>query len=192
MNRTLLAIAIGAISAGLAGGSLAQDGENAPDDEVSVSEQALPDEGDTVEDYQEVGDGQQPSVTQADQDTQEGFRERGPTEVSLDPSIASMKVSDIVGMTIVNREGETLGEAEKVMRHDTVKDLHAIISNNGFWIFGGTDVALPLVDIQREGDRLVLLEDIGEEKLGDPATRYDEERYSAVDGDMELSEAMGR
>lgn len=230
MKRTLLAIAIGAISAGLAGGSLAQDGENEPGDEVSVSEQALPDEGDTVEDYQEVGDAQEggsdnpangdqapsaeraaeianedmqtdpgeqatsnePPAEQAGQDLQEGFGEKGPTDVSLDPSIASMKVSEIVGMSIVNREGEALGEVEKVRRHNTVKDLHAIVSNNGFWIFGGSEVALPLADMQRQGDRLVLLESIGKEKLGDPATRYDEERYSAVDEDMALSEAMGR
>ncbi|MFQ3788945.1 PRC-barrel domain-containing protein [Halomonas sp. A29] len=282
MKRTLLAVAIGAISAGLVGGALAQDNEAelnddaamgeeqaaetqqaqeererleeeqdasadqeeqdaAADEEddqsdVSVDEEELPDEGADAEDYEEVreeeaengdqadmedpeADGdeemqtdpgeqatsaepaaeQAPDGEQEDQagqaaqsDTEAGFEEMEPAGASLDPSIASMQVSEIEGMTIVNAEGETLGQVENVLRHDDAGDLHAVVSVGGFWIFGGSEVALPLADMQLEGEQLVLQDTIGQDELDGLASDYDEDRYSEVDGDMTLSDAMGR
>ena len=151
MNKTLLAIAIGILCAGLAGG------------------------------------------VQAEADSaQAGFEERGPASVSLDASLADLTADDIEGMTIVNAEGETLGEVRNVLRHDVAGGLHALVSVNGFWIFGGSDVALPLADMKLESERLVLQEHIGQEKLDALGTDYDEDRYSDVDGGMILSEAMQR
>lgn len=154
MQKTLWAIAVGAVAAGLVGGVPAQDMAQGSD--------------------------------------AEGFRQMGPTEVTLHPSIASLQVSEVEGMTIVNREGESLGQAQEVLRHDDAGDLHAIVSVNGFWIFGGSDVALPLADMQLEGEQLKLLEIVSKDELDDLATGYDEDRYSEVDGDMTLSEAMER
>lgn len=280
MKRTLLAIAIGAISAGLAGGTLAQDNdielddngnvgeeqaaeprnaqdENAQNDndaetDVTVDEEELPDEGDDAEDYEELyddapadadaaDDGQEANgddtvtdqegdleldvtddETQADpgdqattaepdmaqddpaaedgdaaqagqaaqQDPEAGFEEMGPGDVELDPSIASLQAGEVEGMTVVNMEGETLGQVENVLRHDDAGDLHAVLSVGGFWIFGGSDVALPLADMRLEGEQLVLQDIIGQDELDDLATDYDEERYSEVDGDITLAEAM--
>ncbi|MBA2780271.1 PRC-barrel domain-containing protein [Billgrantia kenyensis] len=273
MKRTLLAIAIGAISAGLAGGTLAQENdielddngnlgeeqaaepqnaqdENAQDDndaetEVTVDEEELPEEGDDAEDYEELYDdapaeaaddeeasgdddvndtgetngdetvtdqdgdleldvtddetqadpgdqatSAQPAAGQAADDT--GFEEVGPADAELDDSIASLLVSEVEGMTIVNAEGETLGQVENVLRHEDAGDLHAVVSVGGFWIFGGSEVTLPLADMQLEGEQLVLQDFIGQDELDDLATDYDEERYSEVDGDMILVEAMER
>ncbi|NIC36767.1 hypothetical protein HBJ58_08760 [Halomonas desiderata] len=280
MKRTLLAIAIGAISAGLAGGTLAQDNdieldengnvgeeqaaeprnaqdENAQNDndaetDVTVDEEELPDEGDDAEDYEELYDdapadaeaadddqeangddtvtdqegdleldvtddetqadpGDQATTAEPDmaqddpaaedgdaaqagqaaqQDPEAGFEEMGPSDVELDPSIASLQAGEVEGMTVVNMEGETLGQVENVLRHDDAGDLHAVLSVGGFWIFGGSDVALPLADMRLEGEQLVLQDIIGQDELDDLATDYDEERYSEVDGDITLAEAM--
>ncbi|MCC5882122.1 MAG: PRC-barrel domain-containing protein [Halomonas sp.] len=286
MKRTLLAIAIGAISAGLAGGALAQendveleengtvgeeqsdatqgdyqdsqadDDQNADDTEadISVDEDELPDEGDDAEDYEELRDddtdednGQEtdgaddangdeaatdqddlelnveddetqadpgdqattePSAAEAEQapegeqtpqagqaaqqEPEAGFEEMGPTGADLDPAIASLQVGEVEGMTIVNIEGETLGQVENVLRHNDAGDLHAVVSVGGFWIFGGSDVTLPLADMRLEGDQLVLQDIIGQDELDDIATDYDEDRYTEVDDDLTLSEAMGR
>ncbi|MCE8042187.1 hypothetical protein BZY95_01305 [Billgrantia desiderata SP1] len=280
MKRTLLAIAIGAISAGLAGGTLAQDNDieldengnvgeeqaaepqNAQDEsaqndndaetDVTVDEEELPDEGDDAEDYEELYDdapadaeaadddqeangddtvtdqegdleldvtddetqadpGDQATTAEPDmaqddpaaedgdaaqagqaaqQDPEAGFEEMGPGDVELDPSIASLQAGEVEGMTVVNMEGETLGQVENVLRHDDAGDLHAVLSVGGFWIFGGSDVALPLADMRLEGEQLVLQDIIGQDELDDLATDYDEERYSEVDGDITLAEAM--
>ncbi|MCE8003173.1 PRC-barrel domain-containing protein [Billgrantia ethanolica] len=274
MKRTLLAIAIGAISAGLAGGTLAQENDidlddngnvgeeqaaeprNAQDDndaetDVTVDDDDLPEEGDDAEDYEELYDdapaddeaaddeeangdetvtdqdgdleldvtddetqadpGDQATTAEPDtaqdeqatedgqaaqagqaaqQDPEAGFEEMGPGDVDLDPSIASLQAGEVEGMTVVNMEGETLGQVENVLRHDDAGDLHAVLSVGGFWIFGGSDVALPLADMRLEGEQLVLQDIIGQDELDDIATDYDEDRYSEVDDDMTLADAM--
>ena len=261
MKRTSLAIAIGAISMGLAAGVLAEDADVELNDDVttneeqaaepsdtqeegvSVSEEQLPDEGTETEDYEaldsddetassdneETGSDDdttdsgdetsneaddateaqtEPAAEQAEQapegehtpqagqaaerDTEAGFEEMEPTGAALDPSIASLQVSDVEGMTVVNAEGETLGQVESVVRHNDAGDLHAVVPVGGFWIFGGSDVALPLANMQLEGEKLVLQDIVGQDELDDFATGYDEERYSDVDDDMTLSDAMGR
>ena len=261
MKRTSLAIAIGAISMGLAVGVLAEDADVELNDDVttneeqaaepsdtqeegvSVSEEQLPDEGTETEDYEaldsddetassdneETGSDDdttdsgdetsneaddateaqtEPAAEQAEQapkgehtpqagqaaerDTEAGFEEMEPTGAALDPSIASLQVSDVEGMTVVNAEGETLGQVESVVRHNDAGDLHAVVPVGGFWIFGGSDVALPLANMQLEGEKLVLQDSVGQDELDDFVTGYDEERYSDVDDDMTLSDAMGR
>ena len=243
MKRTSLAIAIGAISMGLAAGVLAQETDAELNDDVtageeqaaepgaaqdtqeeggSVSEEELPDEGAEAEDYEALDNGDEtsseaedateaetePAAEQAEQapegehtpqagqdaerDTEAGFEEMEPTGAALDPSIASLQVSDVEGMTVVNAEGETLGQVENVLRHNDAGDLHAVVPVGGFWIFGGSDVALPLANMQLEGEQLVLQDSVGQDELDDFATGYDEERYSDVDDDMTLSDAMGR
>lgn len=243
MKRTSLAIAIGAISMGLAAGVLAQETDAELNDDVtageeqaaepgaaqdtqeeggSVSEEELPDEGAEAEDYEALDNGDEtsseaedateaetePAAEQAEQapqgehtpqagqaaerDTEAGFEEMEPTGAALDPSIASLQVSDVEGMTVVNAEGETLGQVENVLRHNDAGDLHAVVPVGGFWIFGGSDVALPLANMQLEGEKLVLQDSVGQDELDDFATGYDEERYSDVDDDMTLSDAMGR
>ncbi len=260
MKRTSLAIAIGAISMGLAVGVLAEDADVELNDDVttneeqaaepsdtqeegvSVSEEQLPDEGTETEDYEALDSDEEtgsdneetgsdddttdsgnetsneaddateaqtePAAEQAEQapegehtpqagqdaerDTEAGFEEMEPTGAALDPSIASLQVSDVEGMTVVNAEGETLGQVENVLRHNDAGDLHAVVPVGGFWIFGGSDVALPLANMQLEGEQLVLQDIVGQDELDDFATDYDEERYSDVDDDMTLSDAMGR
>lgn len=253
MKRTSLAIAIGAISMGLAVGVLAEDADVELNDDVttneeqaaepsdtqeegvSVSEEQLPDEGTETEDYEALDSDEEtgsdddttdsgnetsneaddateaqtePAAEQAEQapegehtpqagqdaerDTEAGFEEMEPTGAALDPSIASLQVSDVEGMTVVNAEGETLGQVENVLRHNDAGDLHAVVPVGGFWIFGGSDVALPLANMQLEGEKLVLQDSVGQDELDDFATGYDEERYSDVDDDMTLSDAMGR
>lgn len=279
MKRTLLAVAIGAISAGLAGGALAQATENeAANDEQQQeqlldnqeaqggqedhngnqgeatavdqdtgeedanlddldAESELPDEGDDAEDYEEVDDdldgdradadaagdneaGQadddaaaQDDAIQADdaaaqpgaegQTAQggqagaaDGFAATGPADVGqgaqLHDSLSGLMVSEVEGMTVVNQNGENLGRVENVVRHDDAGDLHAIITVGGFWIFGGSEVALPLADMQMEGEQLVLQDILGEDELDGMASDYDEDRYSDVDGNLMLGEAAGR
>ncbi|WP_162623042.1 PRC-barrel domain-containing protein [Billgrantia lactosivorans] len=168
MKRTLLVIAVGTLASGLVGGALAQD------DPAGAEAEMQTDPGE--------------QATSAEP----GFEERDPGGASLDSSIASMQVSELEGMTVVNAEGETLGEVEKVLRHDDVGDLHTLVPVDGSWFFGDSDVALPLADMQAEGERLVLQERLGEEELDGLSSEYDEDRYSEVDGDMSLTEAIGR
>ncbi|QOR40032.1 PRC-barrel domain-containing protein [Billgrantia diversa] len=222
MKKTLLAIAIGALSVGLINGALAQDHEADLSDDARGSQAEAGGEGDqstgetqganddaeiktdpgeqatsTEPDAEQAAEDEQAAADQqagrtAGNDTASGFEEMEPEAATLDSSIASMQVSEVEGKTIVNAEDETLGKVEKVLRHKDAGDLHAVVSVGGFWIFGASDVALPLSNMQFKGEQLVLQDIIGKDELDDLATDYDEGRYSEVDGDMTLTEAMER
>ncbi|WP_187774663.1 PRC-barrel domain-containing protein [Billgrantia pellis] len=270
MKRTLLAIAIGAISAGLGGGAMAQDGESAESDSerndaameaqttetaetqssdqgdesqdsqnegsdsqaqdsqgeetgeaqgtpagddagdapptedeetqatggdesvepVEDTEAALPEEGDDASDYEQAtASDSELDTGQAGSD--EGFDDLDNPESHLDPSIADMTAGDLKGMTIVNLEGETIGDVEQVLKHKDSGDLQATTTVGGFWVFGGTEVALPLADMQLEGEQLVFQQPLGEDELEGLGQEYDEERHETVDDDMNLSDAEG-
>jgi hypothetical protein len=232
MKRTLLAIAIGAISAGLAGGALAQDAEDdtelngdatmseeqpdqmteEPQDTID-EDQDLNAEGEDVEDYEDMdaedmdaedmdaddmADDMDADDTADDMDTGgleadeagDTLGEGGMGEATLDESLGSMQVSELEGMTVINMEDEEIGDIQDVVKHNDTGDLHAVVTVGGFWGMGGTDIALPLAEMQLEDDQLVFQQTYGEEEL-ESANEYDEERYSEVDDDMTLSEAWG-
>ncbi|RCV86210.1 PRC-barrel domain-containing protein [Billgrantia montanilacus] len=220
MKRTLLAIAIGAISAGLAGGALAQDAEDDTElnGDATMSEeqpdqmtedQDLHAEGEDVEDYEDMdaddmdaddmADDMDADDTADDMDTEgleaaeagDTLDEGGMGEATLDESLGSMQVSELEGMTVINMEDEEIGDIQDVVKHNDTGNLHAVVTVGGFWGMGGTDIALPLAEMQLEDDQLVFQQTYGKEEL-ESANEYDEERYSEVDDDMTLSEAWGR
>ncbi|MBD3895594.1 PRC-barrel domain-containing protein [Halomonas sp. ML-15] len=202
LKRTLLAAAIGAISAGVAGGALAQDAEddtelngdaavseeqpnhgtdtpqNASDDDHD-DEDDLDADGDDVEDYEDID--------ADDMDTDD----EGSTEANLDESLGAMQVSELEGMTVINMEDEAIGDVQEVVKHNDTGDLHTVITVGGFWGMGGSDISLPLAEMRLEDDQLVFQQTYGEDEL-ESGNEYDEDRYSEVDDDMTLSEAWGR
>ncbi|MCE9663297.1 PRC-barrel domain-containing protein [Halomonas sp. M5N1S17] len=216
MKRTLLAIAIGAISAGLAGGALAQDAEDENElngdapmteeqpEQMMEEPQDLDAEGEDVEDYDdmeaddldvdETADDMDTEGMEADEppatDADDAFDEAGPAEATLDESLGSMQVSELEGMTVINMEDEEIGDIQDVVKHNDTGDLHAVITVGGFWGMGGTDIALPLSEMLLEDDQLVFQQTYGEDEL-ENTNEYDEERYSEVDDDLTLSEAWG-
>ncbi|RDB43591.1 PRC-barrel domain containing protein [Halomonas sp. DQ26W] len=213
MKRTILAIAIGAISAGLAGGALAQDAEDAtelngdaamseeqpnqvteePQDTLDDDREELDAEGDDVEDYEDM-DAESLKTDEAGEmpatDADDAFDEGRLGEAPLDESLRFMQVSELEGMTVVNMEDKKIGDIQDVVKHNDTGDLHAVVTVGGFWGMGGTDIALPLAEMDLEDDQLVFQRTYGEKELED-TNEYDEDRYSEVDGDMTLSEAWG-
>ncbi|MCE8003174.1 PRC-barrel domain-containing protein [Billgrantia ethanolica] len=202
MKRTLLAIAIGAISAGLAGGALAQD--NADDDnglngDAAVGEEqatmdnqnddALMDEQDDMDEMAEPDE----MDTGDDLDTAQGddLDPMGADD-QLDDALRDMQVSEIEGMTVVNQQDEEIGDVQSVVRDDDTGDLHVVITVGGLWGMGGTDITLPLAEMELQDDQLVTRQPYDEDELEESAQEYDEDRYSEVDGDMTLGDAWGQ
>ncbi|PMR74452.1 PRC-barrel domain-containing protein [Billgrantia endophytica] len=226
MKRTLLAIAIGAISAGIAGGALAQETEDdierngdatmseeqtnqdtddtqAADDDgdqedLDIDDDDLDAEGDDADDYEEM-DPEDMDVEETDTeqtgeapqtDADDAFDEMGAAEATLDESLGAMQVSELEGMTVINMEDEEIGDIQSVVKHNDTGDLHAVVTVGGFWGMGGTDITLPLAEMQLEDEQLVFQQTYGEDEL-ESSNEYDEDRYSDVDDDMTLSDAWG-
>ncbi|MCE8025191.1 PRC-barrel domain-containing protein [Billgrantia aerodenitrificans] len=203
MKRTLLAIAIGAISAGLAGGALAQD--NAEDDnglngDAAVGEEQTtmdPQNDDTLMDEPDMDE---PDMDQPDEmDTGDDLGTAQGDDLDpmgadgqLDDALRDMQVSEIEGMTVVNQEDEELGDVQSVVRDNDTGELHVVITVGGLWGMGGSDITLPLAEMELQDDQLVTRQAYGEDELEESAQEYDEERYSEVEGDMTLGDAWGQ
>lgn len=193
MKRTLLAIAIGAISAGLAGGALAQD--NAEDDNGLNGDAAVGEEQTTMDtqnddELMDEPDMDEPAEmdTGDDLDTAQGDGLTG-ADGQLDDALRDMQVSEIEGMTVVNQEDEEIGDVQSVVRDNDTGDLHVVITVGGLWGMGGSDITLPLAEMELQDDQLVTRQPYDEDELEESAQEYDEERYSEVDGDMTLGDA---
>ncbi|MGR2739334.1 PRC-barrel domain-containing protein [Billgrantia sp. Q4P2] len=199
MKRTLLAIMIGAISTGLAGGALAQDNadeENVLDGDAAVGEEQSTmepegnqDDADLMEDApdmeaDEAAPGAEVGTTGADDMA---------TGNQLDDSLRDKQVSEIEGMTVVNQEDEEIGDVQNVVRDNDTGDLHVVVTVGGLWGMGGTDITLPLAEMRLQDDQLVTQQAYGEEELEESAEEYDEERYTELDDDeMTLGDAWGQ
>ncbi|MBR2514320.1 MAG: PRC-barrel domain-containing protein [Halomonas sp.] len=123
---------------------------------------------------------------QDDRDRQEG-RDNGHSD--RDNALMSKQVSDLEGMTVVNQEGEEVGDVQHIAKHNESNELFAIVSVGGIWGFGSTEVALPIDEMQMQDDQLVVNTDYGSDEIEDSSNEYEEDSYSEVDSDMTLSEA---
>jgi ribosomal 30S subunit maturation factor RimM len=194
MKRTLLAIMIGAISTGIAGGALAQD--NGDDDnelngngDTALSEEqattGTEDDASLMDDPEDMesteGDGTEPAA-------EGGGSDAMAMDNQLDDSLRDMLVSEIEGMTVVNLNDEEIGDVQHVVKDDETGVLHVVVTVGGLWGMGGSDIVLPLADMQLQDDQLVIQQDYGEDELEDSTEEYDEERYSEVDDDMTLAD----
>ncbi|MBA2780272.1 PRC-barrel domain-containing protein [Billgrantia kenyensis] len=190
MKRTLLAIAIGAISAGLAGGALAQDDV---EQENGMAEDAAVGEEQATMEHEENGD---PMAGEADDldapdDIEDHDHDPMDTDARLDDSLRDMEVSEIEGMTVVNQQDEEIGDVQEVVRHDDSGDLYVVVTVGGLWGMGGDDVVLPLSEMILEDDQLVFQQPWDEDELEEQAQEYDEDSYSEVDDDQTLDDAWG-
>lgn len=105
-------------------------------------------------------------------------------------SLMTQQVSDLEGMTVVNQEGEEIGDIQNIAQHNDSRDLYAIISVGGIWGFGATEIALPVDEMQFENDQLVMNTDYGSDQIEESSEDYNEDSYTQVDSDMTLSEAQ--
>lgn len=199
MKRTLLAIMIGAISTGLAGGALAQDNadeENGLDGDAAVGEEQSTmepegnqDDADLMEDAPDMEADEAAPDAEAGAAGDDGMA----TGNQLDDSLRDMQVSEIEGMTVVNQEDEEIGDVQNVVRDNDTGDLHVVVTVGGLWGMGGTDITLPLAEMRLQDDQLVVQQTYGEDELEESADEYDEERYTELDDDeMTLGDAWGQ
>lgn len=105
-------------------------------------------------------------------------------------SLMTQQVSDLEGMTVVNQEGEEIGDVQHIAQHNDSGDLYAIISVGGIWGFGATDIALPFDEMQFENDQLVMNTEYGSDQIEESSEDYNEDSYTQVDSEMTLSEAQ--
>ncbi|HSP57838.1 MAG TPA: DUF6470 family protein [Halomonas sp.] len=263
MKRTALAIAIGAICAGLSMGTWAQDppdAENETETQQPSSEQASPEQDNemevqveeqpadiqveqeapdvtveqeppevtieqpepevtieqpepnveiqqaepevTVEDSGEpevtVESSGEPEVTvedeeeSQDQSTEEQEQTQQESAASSSSALMSMQVSDLEGMTVINQDGEEIGEVSQISQHNQSGDLYAIVGVGGFLGIGRTEIAMTVDEMEMQGEELVLTTHRTQDEIKESSEDYNEDDYTQVDSDVTLSEASSQ
>lgn len=116
------------------------------------------------------------SSAQIDQGTSTGAK-----TMAYDPK-------DYDGKDVVNAKGDKVGEVDKLVVSTGDQKVYAVVGVGGFLGIGEKDVAIPLEQLQPQGDNLVLSSGITEDELKN-SMRYNESEFSAFEPE---SDAQGK
>lgn len=72
-----------------------------------------------------------------------------------DPDLAAKRVGDLVGMTVVNRWGNMIGQVDQVLQRALDDKLFAVVGVGEYLGIGDTQVKMPLDRMVLQGNRLI-------------------------------------
>ena len=87
---------------------------------------------------------------------------------------------DYDGKDVVNAKGDKVGEVDKLVVSTGDQKVYAVVGVGGFLGIGEKDVAIPLEQLQPQGDKLALSSGITEDELKN-SMRYKESEFSAFE-----------
>jgi hypothetical protein len=213
MKRTAIAIAVGALSIGLAQGLLAQDeeldqepqgqeeevrDEDEPagsSDEQAASDATVEESGDSdVEPAEEAEDGMSDPDEEPDEedDSEQEISRQDPDQTPQDQAaegndLTNMEVSEILGFTVYSQEDdEEIGDVERVISDTQNDDIYVVIMQGGFLGFGKDEIGYKLDDLELRNDDELVVGSTDDGESGD----YGSDRYEDLDGSQTLLEAM--
>lgn len=127
-----------------------------------------------------------PSASQ--QESMAGAQEPPPPPAPQNPLMA-MTAGDLIGKTVVNQQGEEVGEIEEIVTGGSEQSVQAIVAVGGFLGIGDKSVAMSLDELEPGQDEESVLLTSGatvEELKQRPA--YDEASYEPYPPDKALSD----
>jgi sporulation protein YlmC with PRC-barrel domain len=96
---------------------------------------------------------------------------------------------DLVGQTVYGINGEEIGEIQDVVTRQGTTSPEALVGVGGFLGIGERNVAIPLSQIRKDGDRLVTTH--SKESLG-AMQAYEQSGYSAWDRSQRVGTGTGQ
>ncbi len=87
---------------------------------------------------------------------------------------------DYDGKDVVNAKGDKVGEVDKLVVSTGDQKVYAVVGVGGFLGIGEKNVAIPLEQLQPQGDNLALSSGITEDELKN-SMRYNESEFSAFE-----------
>lgn len=100
--------------------------------------------------------------------------------------LMSMKADDLKGKKVVNKDGNEIGQVQKIVQNKQDQSLAAVVSMGGVMGIGSSRVAIPLNQIQQQGDNLQYQSGETKEELKKTAA-YNEADYQNVPSDQSLA-----
>jgi sporulation protein YlmC with PRC-barrel domain len=118
------------------------------------------------------------------QGTQQGSQQQTGLQAGQQGEKKEVKVSDLTGTDVVNRQGEQIGDIDEIVRKsdDDEAKAHAVISVGGFLGMGDKDVLVPLDRLSMQEDKIVLPQDMASKDALErqPAWKDKEDDYEKL------------
>ena len=109
-------------------------------------------------------------------DSQAGIEQ----DSSMSTSTMAYNPKDYDGKRVINANGDKVGEVEKLVISTGDQQVYAVIGVGGFLGIGEKDVAIPLEQLQPQGEDLTLASGITEDELKN-SMEYNESEFSAFE-----------
>jgi sporulation protein YlmC with PRC-barrel domain len=96
------------------------------------------------------------------------------------------RVDQIDGMAVVNRQGNQIGEVNKVVRSNQDNQPYAVVSSGGFFDIGDKEIAVPLNQLRLQNDKLVLPESLGTKTALKSQPSWDDSKYQEISDSQQV------
>jgi len=94
--------------------------------------------------------------------------------------MTSLDAEELEGATVVDRNGNDIGEIDELVRGKDGKS-YAVISVGGFFDIGDKDIALPLDKLSLHGEAVVLPQDLSSVEQLKSFEEFDEDLYTEIE-----------
>ena len=173
-----------------------------PEPEVTVEETGEPTV--TVEEAGEpeviVREGEEAEVTVEEEAQQEQAQQEemqpeaeqqaaAPEAEGIQQQLQDMQVNEIAGQSLVNAEGESIGEISAIAMENQTGQPYVIVETGGFLGIGARDVAVPMDQVSQLTEDNNLQANLTEEQL-EAIPDYDEQAYTELAADQPIGQAI--
>lgn len=122
-----------------------------------------------------------PAGQQDPQAQQPGQMQPGPGGAAGE-TLTEDQWTEIEGMTVTDAQGEEIGDVSRLVESLQDQRPYAVLSVGGFLGIGDTEVAVPLEDLRRVGDELMLTTGDTREQIEQRADEFRAEDYREIGG----------
>ena len=90
------------------------------------------------------------------------------------------RVSELTGKQVVNRQGEQVGDIDKIVRQGQGGQPQAVISVGGFLGMGDKEVAVPLDRLSMQEDKIVLPQEMASKSALERQPEWRKDQYQEI------------
>jgi sporulation protein YlmC with PRC-barrel domain len=119
--------------------------------------------------------------TQQSDQQQDAQQQSASQQANLQP-LTEDQLIELRGKTVVNSQGEEIGQIDSIVRDRNDQSLKAVIQSGGFFGIGGDKVAVSAQDLQlQDEDQVQLNTQMSKDELQQAASSFEEGDYEAVE-----------
>ena len=118
------------------------------------------------------------------QDSESAQQDSLQQSAGIEPVQDEEQLIELQGKSVVNAQGEEIGQIDSIVRDKNDQSLKAVVSSGGFLGMGGEKFAVSADELQPQGeDQVQLSTAMSQEEIQQAASSYDEQSYEPVSGD---------